>query len=79
MEVFKVNHCDEEGIDLKSGSQLESLLNQIKDSVEVMIKWEEEDEDGHTQNKSEILLTDNLMARIKDGRFRLTSSTEKEE
>ncbi len=78
MEVFKVNSCTEDGIDLKSETQLESLLNKIKDSAEVMIKWEEENEDGYNVKRSKILITDNLMARIKDGRFNLISTKEEE-
>ena len=75
MEVFNVNSCDEEQIDLKSDEQLESLLNKIKDSQEIMVKWEEENEEsGELEKRSQILVTDGLMSRIKDGRLRLTSS-----
>lgn len=76
MEVFNVNDCTEDGIDLKSEAQLESLLKCIKDSEEVMIRWEDE---GEGTKRSKVLLTDNLMARIKDGRFNLTSSEDLEE
>lgn len=79
MELFKVNDCTEELIDLKTSDQLESLLEKIKDSEEIMIKWETEDEDEQVTKKSQILLTDSLMARIKDGRFRLISSEIQEE
>lgn len=79
MELFKVNSCSEDGIDLVSESQLESLLNRIKDSAEIMIRWNEEDDNGEEKRCSKILLTDNLMARIKDGRFNLTSTKEIEE
>jgi len=79
MEVFNVHSCSEELIDLKSDTQLESLLNMIKDSKEVMIKWEEEDEDGDMMKKSKILITDELLVKLKDGRLVLTSSKEKEE
>ena len=74
MEVFNVNECTDERIDLKTEKQLESLLGYIKDSAEVLIRWESEDNDGNTVNKSKILLTDNIMARIKDGRFVLTAT-----
>ena len=76
MEVFKVNKCTEDGIDLTSEAQLETLLACIKDSQEVMIRWTDEDEE--TKN-SRILVTDNLMARIKDGRFNLTATKNDEE
>ena len=80
MEVYKVNSCTEEGIDLKSQEQLESLLKEIKDSSDVMIKWDVKDEDEDViEKKSKILLTDNLMPRIKDGRFSLTSTVEVKE
>lgn len=80
MEIFNVNSCTEELIDLKSESQLESLLNMIKDSKEIMVRWEAEDEDsGEMMKKSKILITDELLVRLKDGRLALTSSKEKEE
>lgn len=79
MEIFKVNSCTEDGIDLTSDTQLESLLNMIKDSTEVMVKWIEEDDDGDEVRRSKILVTDNIMSRIKDGRFSLTSTKEIEE
>lgn len=84
MEVFKVNKCTEDGIDLVSDQQLESLLEKIKDSAEVMIKWKEtvpetDEEEEYETNRSRILLTDSLMSRIKDGRFNLTSTKEIEE
>ena len=79
MEVFKVNSCTDDHIDLKSATQLESLLEMIKDSAEVMIKWEEEDDNEDVVKKSKILITDELMVRIKDGRFNLTSTEEKED
>ena len=75
MEVFKVNKCTEDGIDLISEAQLESLLKCIKDSQEVMIRWVDEDEE--TKN-SKILVTDSLMSRIKDGRFNLTATKQDE-
>ena len=75
MEVFNVNSCTEEGIDLKSEKQLESLFEKIKDSADIMIRWEDEDEET---KRSKILLTDSLMSRIKDGRFVLTSTEEEE-
>ena len=76
MEVFNVNKCTDEMIELKTEKQLESLFLQIKDSAEVLIRWVDE---GMGTRKSQVLLTDNLMARIKDGRFTLTSSEEVEE
>jgi len=76
MEVFKVNKCTDEGIDLKSEAQLETLFACIKDSQEVMIRWIDENEG--TKN-SKILITDGLMARIKDGRFEISASSENEE
>lgn len=79
MEVFKVNSCTEDGIDLKSDTQLESLLEKIKDSAEVMVKWTEENDDRDEVKRSKILLTDNIMTRIKDGRFNLTSTKAIEE
>ena len=80
MEIYNVNSCSEELIDLKSEDQLESLLKNIKDSSEVMIRWKEySDEHDCDVKKSKILLTDNLMARIKDGRLALTSTKEIEE
>lgn len=54
-------------------------MEKIKDSEEVLICWDDEDEDENVIKKSEILVTDNLMSRIKDGRFRLTSSRSVEE
>lgn len=74
MEVFKVNNCSADGIDLKTSNQLESLLEKIKDAEEIMIKWTEENDDSEKVKRSHILITDGLMSRIKDGRFRLTSS-----
>lgn len=84
METFKVNKCDEDGIDLKSEKQMESLLALIKDSTEVRIKWKEDIEetdhaDAFTANRCKILMTDGLIARIKDGRFSITSTEEAEE
>lgn len=76
METFKVNTCTEDGIDLTSESQLETLLACIKDSQEVMIRWVDQDEG--TKN-SKILVTDTLMARLKDGRFNLTATKPDEE
>lgn len=73
MEVFKVNKCTEDEIDLTSEAQLETLLKCIKESEEVLIRWIDEDEG---KKCSKVLLTDNLMARIKDGRFNLTASAE---
>lgn len=76
MEVFNVNKCTEEGIDLKSESQMETFLGCVKDSQEVMIRWKDENEG--TKN-SKILITDNMMSRIKDGRFVITATQENEE
>lgn len=76
MEVFKVNLCTENGIDLISEEQLESLYQKIKDSEDIMIRWIDEDED---EQKSQILVTDSIMSRIKDGRFILTSSKSDDE
>jgi len=80
MEVFNVNKCTDEGIDLKTENQLTSLFEKIKDSEEIMVRWEEEDDDDDEViiKRSKVLLTDNLMARIKDGRFNLTSSVTQE-
>ena len=74
MEVFKVNKCTDSSIDLKTAAQMESLFEKIKDSEEIMIKWVGEDEDENEVSKSKILITDGLMARIKDGRFEITST-----
>lgn len=80
MEVFDVNKCTDSTIDLKSEQQLESLFEKIKDSAEIMIRWEEYNEDRDDNvSRSKILLTDNLMSRIKDGRFTLTSTVEIED
>ena len=76
MEVFNVNRCTEEGIDLKSEAQMETFLSCVKDSQEVMIRWNDTNEG--TKN-SKILITDSMMARIKDGRFVVKSTTEDEE
>ncbi len=76
MEVFNVNKCTEEGIDLKSEAQMETFLSCVKDSQEVMIRWNDTNEG--TKN-SKILITDSMMARIKDGRFVVKSTTEDEE
>ena len=76
MEVFNVNKCTEEGINLKSESQMETFLGCVKDSQEVMIRWNDEDEG--TKN-SKILITDSMMSRIKDGRFVVTSTIQNEE
>ena len=84
MEVFKVNSCTEDGIDLVSEKQMESLFERIKDSADIMIKWTEtvpetDRLEAYEANRSKILLTESLMARIKDGRFSLTSTREVEE
>ncbi len=84
MEVFKVNSCTEDGIDLVSEKQMESLFERIKDSAYIMIKWTEtiaetDTEDEYKASRSKILLTDSLMDRIKDGRFNLTSTKQVEE
>lgn len=79
MEVFDVNECTDNKIDLKSERQLESLFEKIKDSAEILIRWEDYDENENPVKKSRILLTDNLMSRIKDGRFTLTASEPDEE
>jgi len=79
MEVFDVNECTDNKIDLKSEKQLESILGYIKDSAEILIHWEDEDDNGNTVKRSKILLTDNIMSRIKDGRFILTATEEMEE
>ena len=44
MEVFKVNKCTEEGIDLKSEAQMETFFTCVKDSQEVMIRWVDDEE-----------------------------------
>ena len=75
MEVFDVNVCTDNLIDLKSENQMESLLEKIKESVEIMVRWEDEDDDENAVKKSKILMTDSLMSKIKDGRFVLTSTT----
>ena len=76
MEVFNVNRCTEEGIDLKSEAQMETFLSCVKDSQEVMIRWNDKDEG--TKN-SKILITDSMMARIKDGRFVVQSTASGED
>jgi len=76
MEVFKVNKCTEEGIDLKSEAQMETFFTCVKDSQEVMIRWVDRDEE---EKHSKILITDNLMSQIKDGRFVVTSTKEDDE
>ena len=43
-----------------------------------MIKWEEEDDEDTVFKKSKILITDELLVRLKDGRLTLTSSKEKD-
>lgn len=74
MEVFNVHVCNDERIILKSETQMESLLKEIEDSQTVMIRWIEEDEEEEEPVKrSKVLITDGLMARIKDGRFVLES------
>lgn len=76
MEVFDVHTCGDNKIVLKSEKQMETLFNQIKDSADVMIRWEDDDEG--TKN-SKILITDGLMSRIKDGRFIISSEEYDEE
>ena len=76
MEVFKVISNTDDKIVLESEKQLESLFNEIQKEQNVMIRWQ--DEDSET-NKSKLLVTEGLMARIKDGRFILESSEEAEE
>jgi len=61
---------------LKSEAQMETFLSCVKDSQEVMIRWNDTNEG--TKN-SKILITDSMMARIKDGRFVVKSTTEDEE
>ena len=84
MDVFKVNSCTEDGIDLVSEKQMESLFEKIKDAADIMIKWTEtipeiDSMDEYEANRSKIRLTGSLMDRIKDGRFSLTSTKEVEE
>ena len=76
MEVFDVNDCTESVINLKTEKQLESLFEKIKDSADILVRWEDENEE---KKHAKILLTDGLMSRIKDGRFHLTSSEDFEE
>ena len=74
MEVFKVISNTDDKIVLESEKQLESLFNEIQKEQNVMIRWQDEE-----CNKSKLLVTEGLMARIKDGRFILESSEEVEE
>ena len=69
--MFKVNKCTDEGINLKSEAQMETFLECVKNSQEVMIRWIDEEEE---KKHSKILITDNLMSQIKDGRFVVTST-----
>ena len=41
MEIFKVNSCTEDGVDLTSTTQLESFLQKVKDGADIMVKWKE--------------------------------------
>ncbi len=74
--MFKVNKCTDEGINLKSEAQMETFLECVKNSQEVMIRWVDRDEE---EKHSKILITDNLMSQIKDGRFVVTSTKEDDE
>lgn len=73
MEVFDVVSNKDDKIVLKSEKQMESLFNEINKEQNVMIRWIEtgEDEDGDEVEvkRSKLLVTEGLMARIKDGRF----------
>ncbi len=58
MEVYKVNSCTEDGIDLISDQQLESLLDKIRDSAEVMVKWKETIPETDNEDEYEELLNE---------------------
>ncbi len=55
---------------------METFLECVKNSQEVMIRWVDRDEE---EKHSKILITDNLMSQIKDGRFVVTSTKEDDE
>ena len=77
MEVFDVHKATDNKIILKSELQMETLFKSIQESEPVMLRWivKAEDEDGNevTIPHSQILITDGLMARVKDGRFIIKS------
>ena len=52
---------------------METFLTCVKDSEEVMIRWNTGD-----CKKSKVLITDSMMSRIKDGRFVVESTTNNE-
>ena len=74
-----MNKCTNDNLDLKNEKQIESVLELIKDSAEIMVQWEDYDNDEIPVKKSKIIMTDGLMARLKDGRFTLTATEETEE
>ena len=79
MEVFDVVSNTDNKIVLKTESQLQTLYGEIVAEHDVMIRWTEPeiDEDGDETDekikKSKLLVTEGLMARLKDGRFVLES------
>ena len=80
MEVFEVVSNTDDKIVLKNEKQMESLFNEINKEQNVLIRWNEikEDEDDISVKKSKLLVTEGLMARIKDGRF-ILEAEEKED
>lgn len=82
MEVFEVVSNTDDKIVLKNEKQMESLFNEINKEQNVLIRWneigEDDDEEDISLKKSKLLVTEGLMARIKDGRF-ILEAEEKED
>lgn len=78
MEVYDVVKNTDDRIILKTEEQLQSLFENIKEEKDVIIRWVEEDKNDSDIKikRSKLLVTEGLMARIKDGRFILESKKE---
>ena len=77
MEVFDVVSNKDEKIILKSETQMQTLYTEIEAEHDVLIRWTEEETDEEEEvKKSKLLITEGLMARLKDGRFVLESEEE---
>ncbi len=82
MEIYDVVSNTDSKIVLKDERQLQSLYDEIVEERNVMIRWEEkgenDNEDEVLVKQSKLLVTEGLMARIKDGRFILEQRSEEE-
>ena len=78
MKTFDIyDYQEDKGIVLKSQKDLESLYSELKNDIEVLLRWSA-DVEGKIYIKSHILVTDGLMAKIKDGTFTLSALEEKD-